>query len=479
MHLPPSNTFASPLHQRIRKSMRKSNRKVLAFVITFASFILLTLIVMARDPSVSIEVILLGASVFLLGILPSIHYFLRDGDALPIIALHGFWYSIAYGLPSFFNQDYVSAMGLPIYDLVPALKVTIVALLALYVAYYLIGARCFNKISPLRFSFTLSHSQMRKMGFACYAVYLSGIAFPMLNTLPTVPQLLKLFCTWSIIVLLYETLNRKLSTRQLWLFCFILVFELVKELSTGFLASILVLGMTCGILYWLTRKRMSYLLLAVLAVFFVFFSGAKGEYRQLVWGDRVKSTSVIEESRLFFELAIDNVMSGGYMNTKQIDSNISRLNNVSTLSAVMDMTPSQIPYCYGETYKTLAYTLIPRFLWPGKPRSTQGQDWAHRYGFLDPSDYVTSFNLPWLPEMYINFGIPGVIMGMMALGLVFRYLRNKFRATPLGIEGLVGVLLTVQLALPNSAFAITWGLALPYFITIYLTLLLTRATWPR
>lgn len=474
-----ANTFTSPLHQRIRKSIRKSNRKVLAFVITFASFILLTLIVMARDPSVSIEVILLGASVFLLGILPSIHYFLRDGDALPIIALHGFWYSIAYGLPSFFNQDKVSGMGLPIYDLAPALKVTIVALLALYVAYYLIGARCFNRISPLRFSFTLSHSQMRKMGFACYAIYLSGVALPMLNTLPTVPQLLRLLNNWSIIVLLYEALNRKLSTRQLWLFCFILVFEFMKVLSSGALAGILVLGMTCGILYWLTRKRMSYILVAVLAIFFVFFNSVKGEYRQLAWGARVKSTSVIEESLLFFELAINNVMSGGYMDTRQIDSNISRLNNVSTLGAVMDMTPSQVPYCYGETYKNLAYTLIPRFLWPGKPRGTLGQDWAHRYGFLGPSDYATSFNLPWLPEMYINFGIPGVIMGMMILGLVFRYLRNKFRTTPLGVEGLVGVLLTVQLAVPESAFAISWGLALPYFITIYLTLLLTRATWSR
>lgn len=434
---------------------------------------------MARDPSVSIEVILLGASVFLLGILPAIHYFLRDGDALPIIALHGFWYSIAYGLPSFFNQDYVSGMSLPIYNLVPALEMTIVALLALYVAYYLIGARCFSRISPLRFSFTLSHSQMRKMGFACYAIYLSGVALPMLNTLPTMPQLLKLLNNWSIIVLLYEALNRKLSTRQLWLFCFILIFEFAKILSSGALAGILVLGMTCGILYWLARKKMSYLLLAVLLIFFVFFNSVKGEYRQLAWSGKLESTSVIERARLFFELAIDNVMSSGHMDTRQMDSNISRLNNVSTLSAVMDMTPSQIPYWYGETYKTLAYTLIPRFLWPGKPRDTTGQDWAHRYGFLGPSDYVTSFNLPWLPEMYINFGIPGVILGMMILGLVFRYLRNKFRATPLGIEGLIGVLLTVQLAVPESAFAITWGLALPYFITIYLTLLLTRAVWPR
>ena len=100
------------------------------------------------------------------------------------------------------------------------------------------------------------------------------------------------------------------------------------------------------------------------------------------------------------------------------------MSGMPTLADVMRRTPSQIPFWDGATYESLSGALVPRVLWPDKPTKTLGQDFGHRYSYLQPNDLTTSLNLPVLIEFYINFGDEGIIVGMFAVGLVFALLEG-------------------------------------------------------
>ena len=95
---------------------------------------------------------------------------------------------------------------------------------------------------------------------------------------------------------------------------------------------------------------------------------------------------------------------------------IHRLSRHLLLAKVVEHTPSSVPYWYGETYKLTLTNLVPRIIWPEKPREVAGQKFAHRYEMIAPENTATAINLPWIVEMYANFGQMGVIIGMVLTG---------------------------------------------------------------
>ena len=84
----------------------------------------------------------------------------------------------------------------------------------------------------------------------------------------------------------------------------------------------------------------------------------------------------------------------------------------------------------GETYLSLFTKFIPRLIWKEKPQENWGNKWGHRYGYLGAGNVSTSYNLHWLPEMYMNFGVYGVVGVSMLVGMLFAVLANAFWKKP-------------------------------------------------
>ncbi len=131
------------------------------------------------------------------------------------------------------------------------------------------------------------------------------------------------------------------------------------------------------------------------------------------------------------------------------------------------------PFLYGETYLPLAIKWIPRFLWPDKPTEDLGNRWAREYSYLGPDDYTTSFNLPWLSEMYMNFGTLGVIVVNFLIGLLFRFLREAFwRNTANSSSFAFGLVIAAPLMFVESNISLTIGgliiTAMVLFTTVFL-----------
>lgn len=145
---------------------------------------------------------------------------------------------------------------------------------------------------------------------------------------------------------------------------------------------------------------------------------------------------------------------GGDQNGPESEQNLlSRINNLQNLLFVIDaMDSKHIKPLGGVTYSLIPPLLVPRVLWPNKPRSHEGQVLLNVY--FGRQDLTSTFQtyIAWglLPEAYGNFGpITGAILLGVFLGVVFAWV-EKFvaRKLLLSTEGFLSF--TIFLGLANS-----------------------------
>ena len=112
----------------------------------------------------------------------------------------------------------------------------------------------------------------------------------------------------------------------------------------------------------------------------------------------------------------------------------------------------------------LLTAMIPRaVLWPGKPLEATGGLFGKRYDLLEPTS-VTSLNLPWHIETYVNFGSIGVVIGMALIG-AFLAVVDKLLNAPgrREIEMGIGLGILMPLTFQDSNFSVMVG-TLPQFV---------------
>ena len=100
---------------------------------------------------------------------------------------------------------------------------------------------------------------------------------------------------------------------------------------------------------------------------------------------------------------------------------LDRLGQIVLLAWVVERSPAPVPHWGATTLSTLPATLVPRALWPNKPEKKVGYRFGRRYGVIE-HDSKTTINLPQLVEWFVAFGPFGVLLGMTAIGAVYRRL---------------------------------------------------------
>lgn len=98
-----------------------------------------------------------------------------------------------------------------------------------------------------------------------------------------------------------------------------------------------------------------------------------------------------------------------------------RLDIVSSLAVVVSNHEQLAPYeeSYGldnNIYKDTTYFFIPRALWPEKPLASDSKAYSDLYFEYDEN----SFAITPIGDLLRNFGVPGVFIGMLVLGVALR-----------------------------------------------------------
>ena len=67
------------------------------------------------------------------------------------------------------------------------------------------------------------------------------------------------------------------------------------------------------------------------------------------------------------------------------------------------------------------YPFIPRFLWPSKPILNKGQ----RFSILLGAGDRTSTAITYPGDLWLNYGLPGILVGMFLFGMLGQWLTNS------------------------------------------------------
>ena len=370
-----------------------------------------------------------GVLLIILGVLPAIISLVnqREANLIPLMPLHGFFYVVTFGLPIFDSQLFKRRSGSDV--LTETLLLSIFGLVCLYLGYYAFRG-LYPRRKAIQFLKKINTKGKLRTAWIIYGLYLLFQMIPALASLSSVSHLSDPFGYISLGMLFLLALDNALPKRHLFLLKIVIPGTIIGKLLTGSLAPAFFLLIFFGIIYW-HKKRVipwHYILITILMV--IALNPVKHVYRKTAWaGDIFSTLSYSEKASLFYE-AVNNYYEGGILYSLSDDtSTAERTGHISILAHVIKMTPEQVPYWGGDSYKTLWTSFIPRILWPGKPEATIGQDFGHRYILLHSTDDTTSFNLPWLVEFYANFGMLGVLGGMFAVGMLFRFLVQMLKCT--------------------------------------------------
>lgn len=92
----------------------------------------------------------------------------------------------------------------------------------------------------------------------------------------------------------------------------------------------------------------------------------------------------------------------------------------SYLAHIYRTAGDTVPFLHGRTYFEGLENLVPRFILPTKVDMNTGNWTGQMFDHVSEFDLITNVSPSYLGEFYMNNGVVGVIVGMLALGVIAR-----------------------------------------------------------
>ena len=337
-----------------------------------------------------------------------------------------------------------------------------------------IGYRFFN-FKGLRFSrvpSTTSKSTDQLIIFVYPILFSTQLVINFLE-IESLTQLVTATRMFIVFWMLYLALSPRKTTTGRFKHVPIVFFTLDLIVFGGLLEGRLLSLVTYGLAYVfcqvLLRKKFPAAFIFIVVISFIVLQPAKAAFRYVTWTEGKVSTG-LEGFRSLTSLGASivdqfSVSDGVGVAGLIFNEAYLRLNHLHTLAAVVRDTPSEVPFAKGETLVPLLTKFIPRAIWADKPLENLGNRWAHEYQYLSSDDFVTSYNLPWVPEMFMNFGWTGIIILSVLIGIFLSFMNRFVFSDVVGpVRFSLAVSVGVVFAMPESNLSsmiggllINWG----------------------
>lgn len=417
---------------------------------------------------------------YALCVLPTILFIAGHRFRIPLMPMWGLGYFSMFGMPMLV-QDKLMEFGLTTASAVMnAMQLVTLGAMACLLAFYTPLGKWVEALVP-RIRAPWDRSRAPRIGILLSIVGVGFHYFELTSAVPAgLAQLLFIASQLAVVgmltLFLLQLRGHLPFLLRLFLWGLIVPVEFLLGLGTGLVANVLMVMAPLIFCYAAERGRIPWKAMIIGTLLLIPFLGpAKQEYRSYAWGGEegpaVITNSPLEKGMAFMELALKRATEGGMeAYTVASETTQARISYLNTFIAIMEMTPATIPFGNGESYTSFFWTLAPRILFPNKPTKTMGQEFGHRYHLLDEDDLTTSINFPHqVIEMYANFGIVGVALGMFIIGLAYRGIMNLL-AHPEGNERglIIGCALLANLLNLESDFSMIFGGVVYYILIMYL-----------
>ena len=476
-----------------------SRRFLVSLLCTLA--VLSLVILFFRHSSLSVLSGLLALTIIWLGLLPGILFL--DGPktrqiCLPLLSLVGVFYSVFFGLSAFLSHhltfippEYTHSVTY-IYDKMfyrtvsPVAQFTVISgLITMYVAHFGSTKFLWRNLTSFSLPRRMDSKVLRVGIWILLVAYLSYLYVPVIRLIPSIAQMVQPigFLCFGGFYFLWKTDN---LSRTQTILVFLILFPLawVKLILTGLLTPLLLYFIYFLILeFWQSRKIPWVKILSALIVVGLIYP-VMPKIRAHIWSpvNQISLLDTLEErSRSLGKVFIFNEKPYAIRGCNACDSSAyqrqmlysfrglaQRISHISVLTVVVEVTPQEVPFLNGESYRPLMTSMVPRLLWPDKPEERFGNTFGKRYGFLPVAENNTnSINTPWLTEMYANFGILGVIGGMFIVGFMIAGLeRFLCHWTMSPFEQIIGASILFPLFYQDSNFSLMVG-SLPLTVVTF------------
>lgn len=472
--LPKYQEIALIKAQRAQRRYFTMLRWFLIFALVAASAYLLA----HRPEWLEIDRAFLALVITWLGFLPSLQYLLdRNHPPMPFFPLVGIFYATSFGLPMFASeQEFAEGWSL-INVSFTALLLVLLGVAGMNIAFFTSKSSLWKKVSPIRLPSPLPQSKLQSLLWLLLCSHIAYLYVPSIRAIPSIGQFLEPigYIAYGMFYILSS--REKLPVIQTWIVFGVCVpLEIIPRFASGSLAPLMLFGLFMIIVIWYESKRIPIIFISITLVFFLMFNSVKHEYRNLVWFEgKYSNISPIEKVQLFLDVAIKHYQNprSGSQDESSVDSAtgsvVGRSAHIILFSKVVQDTPTKVPYWNGQTYSYLLTSYVPRALWSDKPVQSVGNNFGRRYNYLGKNDFVTSLNLPWIVEMYANFGYLGVLIGMPLVGVFLAFLEQKLNHPNMNsLEFVVGATLSFRLIYQESNFSLLIGNLLPLLLTLYI-----------
>ncbi len=400
----------------------------------------------------------------------------QQGIGVPLLPMLAVQHLVAYALPIVqrneivlsYPESYLNHAGLELFLFFVALA-----------GGWRFGMQAFRPAPPVAHSLKLmaieGNNGLRRIGYGLiavttfYSILLSlKLTDIVMDTMPSgadslVNALVSAAGICGFFVIALGIGSREINPRDAGIFWVLFIFNclltssaLLLSASTSFVAAVFI-GLFWG------SNRVPWLFTLIVLCVLGFFSLGKFEMRERYWThdiDYVPMPTLAEMPTRYSEWASASI---DVMTAQNIDPNTSekiqkkdtsllgRVNNLQNLLFVLDAEDNQkIEPLYGATYTMIPPLLVPRILWPDKPRAHEGQVLLNvHFGRQDLiSSYRTYIAWGLLPEAVGNFGqyLGSVFLGLV-LGVFIAWVENRTANLPvLSLEGFLVFTLFLNMA---------------------------------
>jgi hypothetical protein len=262
----------------------------------------------------------------------------------------------------------------------------------------------------------------------------SGLVIPIVFVqfvpIPTLSALISSFWLMGAPGLcLYAYVNHKLGRSLLSTVLAAIAFPISTILMLGFLgfglSFAIIVTSFCVAKRYVSNKILLFVPLLIYGALSVglnyFFQ--REAIREAVWLDNaslgVRAESVAKVFTDFEWFDADN-----FFHLKSIDGRMNQ--NYLVGASVEALDSGRTEFMMGESLYFAAVAWVPRVIWVDKPSVAGSGDLVARLSGLDFDSY-TSIGVGHILELYGNFGVIGLVVGMMLLGVLIRFL--DLRAT--------------------------------------------------
>ena len=474
MKLPQIESESSP-----KLSRGQARALAVGGVLTIALFF-------TRDQTVSVREAALALAIMWLAAAPGIAYLghiKRRTRPFPLLPLTGIFYGLSFGLPTFLAHRLRTGPNgeIEFYNLTFQREIDletqalVLAGIALMFAAWL-GAKRWAAAGRMVFA-TPGNDDPRLLQVLAWGMAVAGSAYfhlPPIRALPSVGQLLipAGFLGLSMFFLLWR--RRQLPRLQAVVYFLVIMPDWMLQMSSGGSVTLAFMAITfLCVLYVMEGGAVPWKSLAIGGLLFVLIYPALNAFRTHIWYE-AKDLNTYQKVVRFMEIAKKHYLKSDARTTTETRL-IRRISLLFTLDYVVEKTPGVVPYWGGATYAPLPVSWVPRVIWPGKPREESGNTFGRRYDILkfDPvsntyPDHNMSLNIPWITEMYANFGWLGVIAGMSLVGAVLGLLEAFFFRETMNIaQTAVGVTVMLPLFFQESNLSLMTGSLLPLTLCLW------------